>query len=222
MSSIAVTCPQARRIFSQRKEVAKWRRDPLWEAMLAEHAHIPGAICVHCKMGHGQQRYDHHSNPSINKKGEPVLVHLTINHKTRDLYLTKEAYLTWNPDKMEICCTLCNRVYEKGMKPCPKCLGEGVVTYIKWYDSGCTACYFKEHPDELKKAIEGRQAFKESIRQYNATQAQKRKAAARKHPCKFHRIRGICGKSMIGAQCQYSPRKAPGQCKGGFAARVKA
>jgi hypothetical protein len=210
MTDHSVSCPQARRVYSQRKELSQWRRDPRWKALVEEHAHIPEAVCAHCGMKHGQQRYDHKGNPSINKKGEPVMVYLTINHKTRDLYLNKEAHLTWNPDKMEICCTLCNRVYEKGMKPCPKCLGDGVVTYIKWYDSECTACYFREHPDELKKAVEGRQAFKESVRQYNADQAAKRKKIARKHPCKFHRIRGICGKSMIGSQCTSSPRKVSG------------
>jgi hypothetical protein len=176
--------------------------------MLDEHAHIPGAICIHCKMKHGQQRYDHQGNPSINKKSEPVLVGLTINHKTRDLYLTKEGYLTWNSAKMEVCCTLCNRVYEKGMKPCPKCLGDGVVTYIKWYDEECTACYFKEHPDELKKAEAGREAFKASIRQYNAGQAAKARTRKRKHPCRYRMVSGKCQLSFFGRRCEHSPSKA--------------
>jgi hypothetical protein len=180
--------------------------------MLEEHAYVPGAVCVHCGMKHGQQRYDSHDNPSINKNLKPVLVVLTINHKTRDLYLNKDLYLTWNPNKMEVCCTLCNKRYEGGYKPCPKCLKEGFVKYIKWYDEECSACYFKEHPVELKKAIEGRNEFKESIRVYNKNRAKNARDKKKKHSCKHYRVGGKCGKSKVDSRCTYSPRNAVKNC----------
>ena len=208
VSGISTSNPGTRRVFSRRKMLDKWRRSPRWKEMLATHAHIPGAVCAHCKMEHGQQRYDRQGNPSIDRNGKPILVVLTINHKTRDLYLNEDLYLTWHPEKMEVCCTLCNKVYEKGEKPCPKCLAPGKVTYIKWYDTECTACYFREHPDELRKAEGGRASFKQSIKEYNAGQAEKRRKAKVKHPCRSHRIGGACALSMINSQCRYSASKA--------------
>nr|WP_321349748.1 hypothetical protein [uncultured Methanoregula sp.] len=212
------TCQPARRTYSRRKEQDQWRKDPRWAEMIETHAHAEGAVCAHCGMKHGQPRHDKAGNPSIyregKRKGEPVLVVLTINHKTRDRYLNKELYLTWNGEKMEVCCTLCNLKYESGMKPCPKCTKpeNGQVTYIKWYDEECPACYFREHPEEAKKQEEGKAAFMEKIRQHNAQQAKNRRERAKKHPCTNRKISGACKLSPIGSQCPYSPTKAPKMC----------
>jgi hypothetical protein len=208
----SVSNPATRRVFSNRKMIAKWQRSDRFKSMREEHARAPGIVCVHCKMEHGQQRFDSKGNPLIKNNGKPTLVILTINHKTRDLYLTEDLYCTWNPDKMEPCCTICNREYERGMKPCPKCLKAGYVRYIKWYDEECTACYFREHPKEMKKAEAGRESFKASIRQHNKERADRQRKAKVKHPCRSHRIGGICGLSAIGSRCTFSPSKALKKC----------
>lgn len=204
--------PAARRTVSRRKMQDQWRRDPRWKAMVEKYAHAPGAVCVHCGLHHGQQRVSRSCDPLIRKDGKPGLVVLTINHKTRDLYANEDLYLTWNPDKMEVCCTACNREYERGRKPCPTCSKGGYVRYIKWYDEECQDCFYAAHPEELKKAEEGRAAFTASVRQANAARAARQRQAKVRHPCTHHRIGGKCGLSAIGSRCTFSPSKALKMC----------
>jgi len=212
------SCPQKRRTFSRRKMQDGWRRDTRWKKMLEDHAYVPGAVCAHCGMSHGQQRYDSKGNPLLKEdrktgKLKPVLVTLTINHKDRGLYANADTYLTWDPDRMEICCTICNREYEKGNKPCPDCLKAGFVRYIKWYDSECTACYYQKHPEEKEKHDTNVAAFKEGIRQFNKTRAQRKRTEQTKHPCAFRMSGQRC---RLGGACEHSPAKAAAKCKRGF------
>jgi len=197
--SIEVSCPQARRTYSRRKLLAKWRRDPRWQQMLTEHAHIPEAECVYCHRKHGQIW-----------NGKPVKH--TINHASRHLYLTEELYLTWDPQYMEITCRPCNRHYERGMKPCPSCLKKGKLVYILDRDFECNPCYLAKNPAELKRAREGQESFKKSIKDYNAGQAKKRRERKVKHPCKSRTISGRCQRSAIGSRCVYAPTKAEAGC----------
>jgi hypothetical protein len=50
-------------------------------------------------------------------------------------------------------------MFEKGMKPCPKCL----TRYINWRETECHVCYYKEHPAELE-ALEKRRAARDKLK----------------------------------------------------------
>ena len=156
--------------------------------MLAEHAHTQDAGCVYCGRKHGQKW--------INSKGDEKKVTLTINHTSRHLYASEDLYLTWDPRYMEIVCVSCNRQYERGMKPCPSCLEKGKMTYILDRDQECWPCYYEKHPDEKRTRDESRARFDQAIKDYNARQATKRRAAKVRHPCKHRRISGGPGPTV--------------------------
>jgi len=197
MTDGSVTNPAARRTYSRRKMLAKWLRDPRWKQMLADHAHTPGAECVYCHRKHKQVW-----------NGKTVT--LTINHASRHLYLSEELYLTWDSQFMEITCLMCNRKYEKGMKPCPSCLKKGKMVYILDRDSECNPCYLEKNQGEAKKAREGCESFKKSIKDYNAGQATRRRKAKVRHPCSYHGINQKCRSNDMA--CPYSPSKAAKNC----------
>ena len=136
----SVSNPQRIKIESRRAEQAKWRSHKKWKKLVEDHAHIPGAICVHCLKHHGELRNNRH----------PVI--LTINHISRTSYFSEELYCTWDENDMEICCTVCNWNIEKGLRPCPICH----ATYIHWRDYTCQACWDKTHPIEAQKRIDDR------------------------------------------------------------------
>ena len=165
-----VTCPQRRRISNRRSEQSLWRGRKRWKNFVAEHCHTKESVCVHCGRHHGEPR----------KNGK--LTVLTINHLSRALYNDEELYHTWNPELMEVCCTMCNWMYEDGRKPCPVCR----LQYIRALepDNMCQGCYDRKHPEEaierkekanakklaskalLKKL---RDAEKEKVKQWKAT-----------------------------------------------------
>lgn len=135
----SVTCPQKTKTENRRSEQAKWRASKEWKQLVDEHAHAPGAICVHCLKYHGQ--------PAKKEGGRPI--YLTINHLSRALYTSKELYCTWNESLMEICCTTCNWMYEKGKEPCPLCHNQYISVIEP--DHMCQSCYDKLHPEEAER-----------------------------------------------------------------------
>jgi hypothetical protein len=143
-----------------------------------------------------------------NKKGDEKKVYLTINHTSRIPYNDFQLYVTWDPKWMEICCLGCNWAYEKGMKPCPVCLEAGIVHYIKWYEPECFSCYLKKNPDVLSRIESTRTEQAKNLREYKETRNKKRRDLKVQHPCTFHRIGGVCGKSAIGSRCPFSKTKA--------------
>ena len=195
-----VTCPQARRVITRRAETGKWRRDPRWKKVLEEHAYIPEAECSVCHRKH-KQHY-------VKRTGDEKIISLTINHTNRACYLDEDLYLTWNPANMRVECTTCNWMYEKGMIPCPECLKNGFVTYIRWDAGECDTCYFEKHPEVLERINQKRTEQAKSLREFKAARAEKRRKAKVRHPCSLHRIGGKCGKSTIGSRCTYAPTKA--------------
>ena len=204
MSSISVSCPGILRVKTRRQIIAGYRRKPAWKAMLRDHAHVPEAECAICKRKHNQI-YE-------KENGSQVKIHLTINHTDRRCYISEEAHNTWNPSRMRVECTTCNWMYEKGMIPCPDCLKEGKVHYIRWDEGECWSCWVRKNPDEFKK-IQDRKAESESTRkQINKDRAEKRRHNKAKHPCVSYRIGGKCGKSAIGSRCTFSPTKALRDC----------
>jgi len=169
MDKDSVTCPERRRVINNRARLAKRNRDPRWKKLKEEHAYIPGAECAHCHLHHGDLR----------DNGKTVV--LTINHLCRWEYQNtpeaEEAYFTWNECK-EVCCTTCNFMFEKGMKPCPVCGRQ----YIKWNETECLPCFYKSHP-ELKEASERRkEEFKALKKKLRDEEKERVKKWKRDHP----------------------------------------
>jgi hypothetical protein len=98
------------------------------------------------------------------------------------------------------------------MKPCPECLKKGKIRYILDRDSECWSCYYEKHPDEKKIKDDARERFEQSVRDYNADQAAKRRKEKVNHPCKSHKIGGACALSPINSQCPYARTKALRDC----------
>ena len=130
----SVTCPQKTRTKNRRSEQSKWRGRKRWKNLVRIHCHTSEAVCVHCGKRHGELR----------KNGKPTF--LTINHLSRSLYADEELYCTWNENLMEICCTMCNWMYEKGKMICPVCHNQYISCMEP--DKMCQSCYDKAHPTE--------------------------------------------------------------------------
>jgi hypothetical protein len=214
MTDGSCTNPGSRQVLTHRGNLKKWQRSPRFLKMKQDHALIPGAVCAHCGRYHGDKRYDREgflkTYEKGKKKGQPVLTSLTINHMSEILYLTEDLYLTWDPALMEVCCAVCNGWDRKGKEVCPVCK----VNPIKKDDplKMCTACYLDAHPEIRKENQEKKEAREESHRLWKKGRAEKRRVRKVRHPCKFNRIGGRCGKSVLGSRCQYSPTKAMKMC----------
>lgn len=141
--------PQRRQIDNRRKEQAKWRSHVRWKKLVAEHAHVPGVVCVHCLRKHGEPILDRKGKQRVDKTGKPRFVYLTINHKSRAKYWSEDLYCTWDETDMEICCNDCNKNLEIGLKRCPICH----AIYINWQDFCCQACWDITHPIEAQKRM---------------------------------------------------------------------
>lgn len=203
-----VTCPQALRPISHRKELRKWQKSARFLKMREDHARAPGIVCAHCGKAHGDQRYDREGNPKLKNDGKPDLTVMTINHLYEYLYLDEDLYLTWDPATMEPCCMVCNGWFRKGMEVCPVCK----VNPVRIGEPMCSACYLDAHPELLQKIQERKDAAEAVRKSINKDRAEKRKALKKKHPCRYYRIGGKCGLSLIGSRCTYSPTKALKNC----------
>jgi hypothetical protein len=210
MNEHSNVCPQERRVVNRRTEQTKWRKDPLWLKMLEDHAHTPEAECVHCRRHHRQVSTDRDGEVKYNKKGKEKIITLTINHISRHEYNDKELFLTWNEYK-EVCCNVCNWMFEKGKKPCPDCLKKGVVSYIMWYEEECYPCYLEKHPDVLARINQTRIDQKHQLREIKDKKNAKNRAAKRAHPCRFHGYSQKC-RFRPGTICPHSPTKAEKNC----------
>ena len=222
MTEITVSNPGTIRIGTRRAELKRWQNSPEFKQMREEHARCPGAECRGCHRKHGQQKYDPQGNPKMRetKKGlVPDLVTLTINHRDRASYLTKEKYCTWDPLTMEVICPMCNLAFERGEKPCPDCLKKGKVTYIKWFDEECEACYLIKHPDVAAQMAANKAIREEGARVYKRNRAIQRKAAKVKHPCTFHGYGQKC--RIDNCACAHSPTKAAKNCTTKFKLKKK-
>ena len=195
---MTTSCPGTRRVNHRRNEQAKWRRGSRWKAFVTEHT--AGKVCERCLKPHGQIRHDKDGTPRTNKKGQVVKVILTVNHTSRRKYLSEEEYCTWDED-CEVCCTVCNWMYEKAKVPCPKCHDR----YIRWDEAMCLTCYLKVHP-EIQAQID---AARERKRIDQNERARKRRDAQRVslHPCK-HRGREQRCRRKPGEVCTFTARKA--------------
>jgi hypothetical protein len=213
--------PQRRGIENRRKELARWHRSKEWTDFRDRHARQPDSICVHCKMKHQQERRRLDGELKLyksgNRKGQVVRVSLTVNHLSRRKYVSLNEYITWDED-CEVCCDLCNKLYEKGKVVCPTCK----VRYIdsNSNDKECDHCYYEKHPDELKEKLENIAARNERNRLINKDRATKNRIAKVKHRCRFHGYSQKC-RFRQGAICPHSPTKAENNCADFEAKKVK-
>lgn len=210
MSPIEVSCPETRRVNGRRRALRSRWKGPRWEQLKKDHI-FPDSVCVHCLCHDGEQRRNRRTGElmfytSGKKEGQPILVKLTINHKDRDSYRTEEDYLTWNPDKMEICCVYCNGKIEKGEKPCPVC----GVRYVHWTTDGpCRECREAANP-ELKKEREERKARQDELTRINRNARNRKQADFKRylsHPCKRRGTEQRC-KRRTGLVCDFTAKKA--------------
>jgi len=191
MSDHSVSCPQTRRTKNRRITKTKIHASKEWKE--AVKAFIYGKSCEWC--GSKEKLLPHHPFQD------------TPNEIYGDLYLSGCIPV----------CSKCHFMYERRHKQlCPRCKTRWMP--LKGVET-CRECDLELHPQKRQEQAIRKEGVLESRRLYNADQAAKRKAKARKHPCKFHRVRGVCGKSMIGSQCQYSPRKAPKNACGHYKSR---
>lgn len=160
--------------------------------------HTAGKVCERCGKAHSEIRRDRHGNPRVNKKGEIVKVVLTVNHTSRRKYISLDEYCTWDDD-CEVCCTVCNWKYEKGLVPCPVCRN----VYVKWDESMCLSCYLEKHPEERAK-FEAAQEAKRLAKNQRA-RTKRAKKAMHKFPCARRGMFQKC-RRRPGEICPYSAR----------------
>ena len=208
MSDGSVSNPAARRTYTHKADMGKMQKSPEFKQMKKDHALIPGATCAHCRRTHGQVRINWRTQEEqLDKNGHVQLTHLTINHKYPYLSLSPTLYLTWDPVTMEVCCTICNGHYRKGMEVCPVC---GIAPIQKDEPGGkgmCNQCYLALHPEIRKEREERKERWDESSRLYNKGQATKRRVIKRDFPCTFRGIEQKC-RCKPGTICGYSKTKA--------------
>jgi hypothetical protein len=94
---------------------------------------------------------------------------------SRRKYASLEEYLTWDQD-CEVCCTVCNWMFEKGKKPCPVCHD----IYIHWSDDMCQGCWDELHPVEAQKRMAGVRQRARERKQLKAALIQREKEKVKK------------------------------------------
>ncbi|MCK9591426.1 MAG: hypothetical protein M0Q91_05385 [Methanoregula sp.] len=191
MSSIAVTCPGAIRTKNKRKSMKNTWQTVAWKKAAKEF--IKGKSCEWC--GSTDKLLPHHPYQNAKDGVYP------------DLYLSGCI----------VVCNKCHFMYHRRHKKlCPVCRRN----YRHLDTEMCYPCWLEANPGIVKAREKALAEQKEKNRQFTLARNAKLRAIKNKHPCRFHRIRGVCGKSPINSQCPFSPRKAPVLCKGkGFEAR---
>jgi hypothetical protein len=149
---------------------------------------------------------------SGSRKGQIVRANLTVNHLSRRKYITLKDYTTWDED-CEVCCDLCNKLYEQGKVICPVCKKRYIDSNSN--DKECDTCYYEKHPEQLREKLENIEARNERNRVFKKEQATKRRVAKVKHKCKFHGYGQKCRNDLSkypNKLCIYSPTKAENNC----------
>jgi hypothetical protein len=183
MQDISVTCPQARHTKNRRKSKSKTYKTKKWKDGSA--AFVKGKTCEWC--GSTEKLLAHH--PYMD----------TPDGVYSDLYLSGCIVL----------CSTCHFMFHRRHKKrCPVCK----VGWMPLDTDMCYTCNLKANPGKAEAIAAEKERRAEADRQFKKDQAAKRKAKAKKHPCKFHGIEQRCKLSKIGTRCVHSPRKAKGAC----------
>lgn len=187
------TCPQAVRTRNRRRKKARTYTSKEWKEKVA--AFVNGKSCEWC--GSTENLLAHHPY-----RDTPDAIY-------QDLYLSG-------------CIVLCNTCHfmfhRRRKKKCPVC-------HENWMDldvDRCYSCLLKANPGladviQVKKAIRDAEAAR-----LKKVRSDKRKVLKAKHPCKFHRVGGKCGRSEIDRRCEFAPTKAMKKCINAIEKKVKA
>ena len=187
MTDHSVSCPAARRTKNHRTTMSKTWQTVQWKANVASF--IADKSCEWC--GSDKDLLAHHPYQNV-KDGA-----------YSDLYLSGCIVL----------CNKCHFMYHRRHKRiCQVCK----VGWRHLDTEMCYECHLKAHPGLVEEIAARKEKREEEDRQYRNARNAKNRAAKRKHPCRWHRIRGVCGKSMINSQCPFAPTKAQKGCHGGF------
>lgn len=189
-----VTCPQARRTKTRRKNLKKKWTGKVWKEKREGFIKSRGGKCEWCGIKQGVYL-------GKDEKGRDRYLALTVHHPMRDSY-GDMAYMDFYLSGCIVLCPSCHYATHHSRTLCERHHDDGENHY-RWHDAEmCGYCFLKEHPE-----ISGNRKLE-------------RKAA--KHPCKLHGIGGICGASMINTRCRFSPSKALAQCGDSVAKKVTA
>jgi len=179
----STSCPAARATKNHRTTMSKMWQTQQWKKDVA--AFIAGKSCEWC--GSGKELLAHHPYQNV-KDGA-----------YSDLYLSGCIVL----------CNKCHFMYHRRHKRiCPVCN----VGWRHLDTDRCYECHLKAHPGLSEEIAARKEKRAVEDRQYKNARNAKNRAAKRKHPCRFNRIGGRCGRSVIGSRCQYARTKAEAGC----------
>lgn len=183
MTDGSCTCPEARRTKNRRTSKSKTYSTQKWKNDVK--AFTAGKTCEWC--GSTEKLLAHH--PYMD----------TPDGVYSDLYLSGCIVL----------CSTCHFMFHRRHKKrCPVCKTGWMPLDVEM----CYPCNLKANPEKAA-AIEAEKERREiEDRQYKKERSDKNRARKKKHPCKFNRIGGRCGKSVLGSRCQYAPTKAMKMC----------
>jgi hypothetical protein len=94
--------------------------------------------------------------------------------------------------------------HRRHKKRCPVCK----VGWMPLDTEICYACNLKATPGKAEAIATERERREVEDRQRKKDRATKRLAKKVKHPCKSHRIGGVCALSPIDSRCTFSRTKA--------------
>jgi hypothetical protein len=177
LTDISVSCPEARRTTTRRHQHQKWWQTKEWKALVKKET--AGKVCSECGVKEGEQKLDKEGNPRFNKKGIPIVAHLTLDHPDRWAYKSFEIYIASDTPR-RVVCTDCNYLYEKGLRICPVCH----KNRCSWRSEMCKECRLKENPDLVEMYKRADERIKELQKQYRKDQYQKAKQYKKDHPLK--------------------------------------
>ena len=182
MSSISVSCPQARRVKGRRKNLNKIWSGKEWKLKCKEF--IGSKTCAWCGTSE----------------------HLLVHHPYLESY--NGCYTDLELSGCMVLCSRCHFSLHHGLILCPVCKKH----YFRVGGEMCKSCYLEKHPEIAEARAKYELEMKTRIKKSRANESDKRKALKQKHPCVSYRASGKCGKSMIGTRCTYSPTKALRDC----------
>lgn len=191
MTDNSVSCPAARATENRRTTMSKTWQTVQWKKDVATF--IAGKSCEWC--GSDVDLLAHH--PYQNAKDGAY----------SDLYLSGCIVL----------CNKCHFMYHRRHKRiCPVCK----IGWRHLDTEMCYECHLKAHPGLSELITARKEKIEMENRQRKNDRNAKNRAIKKKHPCRFNRIGGRCGKSLIGMRCPFAPTKAK-NCPGGFEVKKK-
>ena len=162
MTDISVSCPEARRTKTRRKNLKKKWVGAEWKQKRIEFIKKMGGTCAWC----GSTEY------------------LTVHHPGRNEYNSDEAYMDFYLSGCVLLCRRCHQATHVGKVLCEHDHEDGNNHY-RWHDAEmCTVCFLALHPEIRINAELKKQAVKDAQKRYRQEQAAKVKAWKKANPIK--------------------------------------